>query len=190
MPREMSLLSLRLKLRSRLTGAKERLALRATLTAAHLLGLATGKHLGTFGPARTRSSACNPASNRLSSTPAWPGRSSRSSPPASRRSRSGDGLTTAPPFASESSVGSTVKPVPPVTRFCDRVRSLLQLMMRLGVGGEDLVAATLARAGWRLAPRSVRRIAHPAPLPTLPEIPRKPPRPVIARFAHHIWIWT
>ena len=45
MPPKMSMLPLRLKLRSRLTDAKERFALRATLTAAHLLGLATGKHL-------------------------------------------------------------------------------------------------------------------------------------------------
>jgi len=39
---------IRLRLRSKLDGATERLALRASLTAAHLLGLATGVHLRTL----------------------------------------------------------------------------------------------------------------------------------------------
>ena len=225
MPPKMSLLPLRLKLRSRLTDAKERFALRATLTAAHLLGLATGKHLrdlrASNDPLLRLQSRLEQA--QLDARLAWeiveilatrfskiPERR-RPHYSASVRFRilelknllgwsreiaarvfllSPNTLTNWESTADVEAhtVGSTVKPVPPITRFCDSVRSLLQLMMRLGVGGEDLVAATLARAGWRLAPRSVRHIARQPPLPTPPQIPRKPSRPVIARFAHHVWM--
>jgi transposase InsO family protein len=222
---EMSLLPLRLKLRSRLTEAKERIALRATLTAAHLLGPATGKHLrdlrASNDPLLGLQSRLEQA--QLDARLAWeiveilatrfskiPERRRPHYSPAVRfrilelknflgwsRDISARVFLLSPNTltnwertadAEAQTVGSTVKPVPPVTRFRDSVRSLLQLMVRLRVGGEDLVAATLARAGWRLAPRSVRRIARQAPLPTPPQIPRMPTRPVIARFAHHVWM--
>jgi transposase InsO family protein len=87
-------------------------------------------------------------------------------------------------------VGSTVKPTPPIVRLADVGRRLVQAMIRLGVGGEDLVAQTLARAGWKVSARSVRRIGRerhgqgppPAPLSS------KTNRPVIAHFAHHVWM--
>src|SRR5262245_20157357 len=225
MPPAFSLLPLRLKLRSRLTEEKERFALRATLTAAHRLGLATGKHLrdlrASSDPLLTMQSRLELA--QLDARLAWeiveilatrfskiPERRRPYYSPSVRFrilelknllgwSReiaarvfllSPNTLTNWERTADteDHTVGATVKPVPPVTRFSDCVRSLLQLMMRLKVGGEDLVAATLARAGWRLAPRSVRRIARQTPLPTPPEVPRKPSRPVIARFAHHVWM--
>jgi transposase InsO family protein len=227
MPPEMSLPPLRLKLRSRLTEAKERIALRATLTAAHLLGLAMGKHLRDLRAskdpllglqsrleqaqldARLASEIVEILATRFSKIPerrrphytpfvrfrilelknllGWSreiaARTFLLSPNTlTNWERTAD--------AEAHTVGSTVKPIPPITRYSDSVRSLLQLMVRLGVGGEDLVAATLARAGWRVAPRSVHRIAREAPLPPLPtppQIPRKPSRPVIARFAHHVW---
>jgi hypothetical protein len=225
MPPEMSLLPLRLKLRSRLTGARERIALRATLTAAHLLGLATGKHLRDLRASKDPLLALQSRleQSQLDARLAWeiveilatrfskiPERRRPHYSPSIRfrilelknllgwsREISARVFLLSPNTltnwertadAEANTVGATVKPVPPITRFCDCVRSLLQLMMRLRVGGEDLVAATLARAGWRLAPRSVRRIARQPPLPPPPQMPRKPSRPVIARFAHHVWI--
>jgi transposase InsO family protein len=85
-------------------------------------------------------------------------------------------------------VGSTLEPVPPVRRFADTVRSTVQLMVRAGFGGEDMVAQTLARAGWRLSARSVRRIAAERPLPPPPLPPERRPHPVVARFVHHVWM--
>lgn len=87
-------------------------------------------------------------------------------------------------------VGSTVKPTPPIVRFADVVRNLIKTMLGLGVGGEDLIAQTLARAGLKVSARSVRRIGRerhgtgPAPPPT----PGKTNRPVIAQFVHHVWM--
>jgi transposase InsO family protein len=85
-------------------------------------------------------------------------------------------------------VGSTLEPVPPVRRFADTVRSTVQLMVRAGFGGEDMIAQTLARAGWRLSARSVRRIAAEKPLPPPPLPPTRPSHPVVARFVHHVWM--
>ncbi|MCM2256261.1 MAG: DDE-type integrase/transposase/recombinase, partial [Vicinamibacteria bacterium] len=86
-------------------------------------------------------------------------------------------------------VGSTVKPNPPIVRMKDAVRSLVQAMKRLGFGADDLLAMTLIRAGWRISARTVGRIAreklHPAPIPPPPS---KPQRPVKARFVGHVWM--
>lgn len=51
-------------------------------------------------------------------------------------------------------VGFTVKPTPPIRRLADVVRNLAQTMARLGCGGQDMIAAILARAGWKLSARS------------------------------------
>jgi transposase InsO family protein len=86
-------------------------------------------------------------------------------------------------------VGSTVKPVPPITRFADVVRATIEHMGRLGFGGGDLTALTLVRAGWRLSARSVARIRRERPQPSVPPPPPStPPRPVVARFVHHVWM--
>ncbi len=50
-------------------------------------------------------------------------------------------------------VGSTVKPTPPVRHAADVVRSTIQAMTRLGLGGQDLMTRILARAGWRVSAR-------------------------------------
>jgi transposase InsO family protein len=87
-------------------------------------------------------------------------------------------------------VGSCVKPQPPVRRAADVVRSVVQLMSRLGFGGQDLTARILARAGWRISARSVGRyrrervVAPPPP----PAQAAPPPHPVVARFVHHVWM--
>jgi transposase InsO family protein len=86
-------------------------------------------------------------------------------------------------------VGVTVKPTPPVHRFADVVRQLAQTMARLGFGGEGLIASTLARAGWKISARSVRRISKERPFaPTPAPPPARTGRPVVARFVHHVWM--
>ena len=86
-------------------------------------------------------------------------------------------------------VGSTVKPVPPVRRFADAVRTTIDLMARSGFGGEDSIALTLAGAGWTVSARSVRRITGRTPrLSPSPCSPTKASHPVITRFVHHVWM--
>ena len=86
-------------------------------------------------------------------------------------------------------VGSTVKPVPPVRRFADAVRATIDLMARTGFGGQDAIALTLAGAGWTVSARSVRRIAARTPRPSpSPGSSTKALHPVISRFVHHVWM--
>jgi transposase InsO family protein len=87
-------------------------------------------------------------------------------------------------------VGSLLKPLPPVRRYADVVRHLVQLMDRVGFGGADKVGATLARAGWRLARETVRRYRHEPPVRPLPEPTRRPRarRSLKARCPNHIWL--
>jgi transposase InsO family protein len=86
-------------------------------------------------------------------------------------------------------VGSTVKPAPPIRRFADTVRATIDLMARSGFGGQDAIALTLAAAGWKVSARSVRRILvrAPRPSPVPPDSPRAL-RPVIAHFVNHVWM--
>jgi hypothetical protein len=46
-------------------------------------------------------------------------------------------------------VGSTVKSIPPITRFADVGRNLVQTMLRLKFGGEDLFATARLERFWR-----------------------------------------
>ena len=63
-----------------------------------------------------------------------------------------------------------VAPVPPVRRFADVVRATVKTMELAGFGGNDLIARTLARAGWKLSARTVGRIRkEQRPPPLLPE---------------------
>jgi transposase InsO family protein len=86
-------------------------------------------------------------------------------------------------------VGSTVKPNPPIVRMKDAVRSLVQSMKRLGFGSDDLLAMTLVRAGWKISARTVGRIVREAlrPEPVTPP-PAKPQRPVKALFFGHVFM--
>lgn len=87
-------------------------------------------------------------------------------------------------------VGSTVKPTPPVVRMADAVRSLVQTMKRLGFGSDDLLALTLVRAGWKISARTAGRIVREPlrPEPTMPSSPTTPQRAVKAFFVHHVWM--
>ena len=88
-------------------------------------------------------------------------------------------------------VGSLLKPTPPLRRYADVVRHLVQTMDRLGFRGAGTIASTLARAGWRLARETVRRYKHDPPV--------KPPRdarhlgrrdqtPLRASGPNHVWL--
>ena len=86
-------------------------------------------------------------------------------------------------------VGSTVKPSPPVRRFADVVQGVVRLMAILGFGGNDTIAAVLGRAGWRISSRTVarlrRRSATPAP-PT--DQGGLKGHPIVTRFVHDVWM--
>jgi transposase InsO family protein len=86
-------------------------------------------------------------------------------------------------------VGSLLKPVPPVRRYADVVRHIVQLMDRLGFGGAEKIAATLARAGWRLARETVRRYRH-EPRVVPPPASRRPrsPNGLHPRSPNHLWL--
>lgn len=88
-----------------------------------------------------------------------------------------------------STVGSTVKPIPPIVRMADAVRSLVQTMKRLGFGSDDLLALTLVRAGWKISARTVGRIVRERLRPEpVPPPPTRPQRPVKAFFVGHVWM--
>ncbi len=77
------------------------------------------------------------------------------------------------------------RPTPPIRRFADAVRALIQLMDRCGVGGNALIARTLLRAGWRVSPETVRRIRRERPIvgPT-----DACGTGVIATWPNHVWL--
>jgi putative transposase len=85
-------------------------------------------------------------------------------------------------------VGSLVKPSPPVRRYNDTVHHLAQAMAGFGFTGYGDIVRHLARAGWRVARTTVRRYVKqpnlPAPHPAAPETPK---RAVVARYPHHVW---
>ena len=87
-------------------------------------------------------------------------------------------------------VGSTVKPGPPIQRAADVVRALVQVMSRLGFGGPDLLARILTRAGWEISASSVQRYRREkAILPAcVPPPQARKASPVKAGFAHHTWM--
>jgi len=82
-----------------------------------------------------------------------------------------------------------VAPNPPVRRFADVVRAVVKTMELAGFGRNDLIARTLARAGWKLSARTVGRIRRERwPPPRLPEAASRVPRAVRARHPNHVWM--
>jgi len=218
---------LHLRLRDKLDRTTERLALRATLAATHLLGLATGAHLrelrGRDDPlllanarlqeaeikARLSLEVAEILASRFAKIPerhrpyysptqrfrileiknllGWSARDTASTfllcpHTILNWERAADPVS--------QTVGVTVRPTPPVRRAADVVRALVQTMARLGFGGQDLIARTLARAGWTVSARSVGRYRRekPAPAPTTQTPPRRLASPVCTRFVHHTWM--
>ncbi len=75
-----------------------------------------------------------------------------------------------------------IAPNPPVRRFADVVRAVVKTMELAGFGGNDLIARTLARAGWKLSSRTVGRIRRERwPSPPPPEAASGVPRAVRAK---------
>jgi len=87
-------------------------------------------------------------------------------------------------------VGTLLEPTPPVRRYADVVRHLVQTMTLAGFPGDRSVAQTLARAGWTLSRRTVQRIRRETPIATPPpsEPGVVPDRAVRARHPHHVWM--
>jgi putative transposase len=78
---------------------------------------------------------------------------------------------------------------PPVRRFADVVRAVVKTMELAGFGGNDLIARTLARAGWKLSSRTVGRIRRERrPRPRAPEVSSPTGRAVRARHPNHVWM--
>jgi transposase InsO family protein/DNA-binding XRE family transcriptional regulator len=89
--------------------------------------------------------------------------------------------------------GQTNRPlvasIPPVRRFADIVRATVKAMELAGFGGNDLIARTLARAGWKLSSRTVGRIRRERwPTPRLPVTASTVRRAIRARYPNHIWM--
>ena len=86
-------------------------------------------------------------------------------------------------------VGSLVKPNPPVRRYADVVRHLVHTMRSAGFGGCRQIAQTLARAGWKITKRSVGRfLKEKPPKPPAPVPSTQPLRVLRARYPNHIWM--
>ncbi|HEX7551730.1 MAG TPA: DDE-type integrase/transposase/recombinase, partial [Candidatus Methylomirabilis sp.] len=82
-----------------------------------------------------------------------------------------------------------VAPNPPVRRFADVVRAVVKTMELAGFGGNDLIARTLARAGWKLSARTVGRIRRERwPASRVPEAASTVPRAVRAKRPNHVWM--
>jgi len=82
-----------------------------------------------------------------------------------------------------------IAPNPPVRRFADVVRAVVKTMELAGFGGNDLIARTLARAGWKLSSRTVGRIRRERwPSPPPPEAASTVPRAVRAKHPNHVWM--
>jgi transposase InsO family protein len=82
-----------------------------------------------------------------------------------------------------------VAPNPPVRRFVDVVRAVVKTMELAGFGGNDLIARTLARAGWKLSARTVGRIRRERwPSPPPPGAASGVPRAVRAKRPNHVWM--
>ena len=91
--------------------------------------------------------------------------------------------------ADEGSARPLVALNPPVRRFADVVRAVVKAMELAGFGGNDLIARTLARAGWKVSPRTVGRIRKERlPRPRIPEAAATALKAVRARRPNHVWM--
>lgn len=89
------------------------------------------------------------------------------------------------------SIGKTVRPTPPLTRYADVVEHLAQALTFAGLSGQRMIASTLARAGYLVSRSTVRRrLLKPASVPPEPAPRAKPrlPRVVKAKHPNHVWM--
>jgi len=85
-------------------------------------------------------------------------------------------------------IGSIVKPVPPVRTFSRAVRRLVHQMDEAGFGGKKKIAETLLRNAWTVSARTVGRIRREKPLPPEPEEARTRPTTVRGNRPNHLWL--
>jgi len=88
----------------------------------------------------------------------------------------------------KTTIGSLLKPVPPLQTIDDSVRGLVVMLDALKVGGSLRIAQTLVRETIRISDETVRKIRKnarkPAPLPE-----KKPTtRFVKAKYPNHVWM--
>jgi putative transposase len=90
-------------------------------------------------------------------------------------------------------IGSLVKPEPPVRGYDDAAHHLVQTMGMLGFGGHRKIAEYLLSAAVKISKRTVgryrkgRRVPPPEPPPS-PTTEKAKPDTVTARFVHHVWM--
>jgi transposase InsO family protein len=88
-------------------------------------------------------------------------------------------------------VGSLVKPHPPIRRIADDIRHLVQMLRAAGLDGPGMIARVLLRAGILISPTTARRIVKERPVKTTPPKPpvtEKPGPTVKARHPNHVWM--
>jgi transposase InsO family protein len=91
-------------------------------------------------------------------------------------------------YPDATTIGSTVRPVPPVRTYSHAVRRLIRQMDEAGFGGKKKIAEILLRNAWKVSARTVGRIRQENPLPPGPE--EDPTRPTTVRGDHpnHLWL--
>lgn len=79
----------------------------------------------------------------------------------------------------------------PVRRYADVVHHVVKTMDLLGFGGNRTIAATLARAGWRIAKDTVARYRKEplSPVPWPEQTPEPEGHALRPKFTHHIWFF-
>jgi transposase InsO family protein len=86
-------------------------------------------------------------------------------------------------------VGSLLKPVPPLRRIRDVVRQLVRDLKRHGFGGDRMVAQVLTNSAWSVSARSVGRFRkEPAPTPHKPPRLPRASKPIHARAPNEGWV--
>jgi len=88
--------------------------------------------------------------------------------------------------ANKDTVGALIRPTPPVRRYADVVREVVLSMALVKVGGNGMIARTLARAGWKLSDTTVARYRK-QPVPAPPE-EQSAARALTARYPGHVWM--
>ena len=86
----------------------------------------------------------------------------------------------------EGTVGSLVKPIPPMVRIGDGVRELIQSMALHRFGGSGQIARTLWRAGERVSRRTVQRVRKEKILTPPPQTGHEGGMVVTAKAPRHV----
>ncbi len=90
----------------------------------------------------------------------------------------------------QATTGTIVRPTPPLRRYADVLQHTVQTMALLGFQGYETIAATLARAGWKISATTVGRLLRRPRVPegTPPQTKTRAERAVRARYPNHVWM--